>query len=60
MDKNSDGRVTEAEWLEWNKSNAEQKDESYTSDKLKDDFSTYDIDGDKALSQEEFKEIRSR
>jgi arylsulfatase A-like enzyme len=52
MDKNEDGRVTEAEWLTWSKADAAQNNESNKNNEQQMLFSI-DIDGNGVVTREE-------
>ena len=54
MDKNADGRVTETEWLKWNRRSAKKKKQSYNESSQKSEFSDCDTDGDGVITLQEF------
>ncbi len=53
MDKDANGRVTEAEWLKWSKVSAKKKNEPYNESSQKNNFSGHDVDGDGVMTREE-------
>jgi len=54
MDKDADGRVTQAEWLKSSKASAKKKNQPYNKSSQKNEFAECDVDGDGAILLEEF------
>jgi len=54
MDKDADGRVTEAEWLKSSRADAKKKNQPYDKSSQKKEFAECDIDVDGAITIDEF------
>ena len=54
MDKNSDGRITESEWLKSSKASAKKKNQPYNKSSQKNEFAEYDVDSDGAIIIKEY------
>jgi arylsulfatase A-like enzyme len=60
LDANENGSVTEAEWLQWSKANAERKGEPFNEDVQKGYFHQREASGDGLLTREELEASKGR